>query len=189
MPIYDADLQAKEGFPDNAKRFKELVRTHAGLLIASPEYNWGVSGVLKNALDWASRAEGKDEQAYAATRGRYAALMSTAIGIYGVLAFGWRGTTAQWHALETAMQIMAITDGRVFSVHNAIVGRPSRPTPVVMTNLSTIKFNPYWNAPASIVVSTPLRTKVAARNPPPSIDRCRTSASYSTRTPSRSAAR
>ena len=50
-----------------------------------------------------------------------------------------------------AMQIMAITDGRVFSVHNAIVGRPSRPTPVVMTNLSTIKFNPYWNAPASIV--------------------------------------
>jgi len=50
-----------------------------------------------------------------------------------------------------AMQIMAVTDGRVFSVHNAIVGRPSRPTPVVMTNLSTVKFNPYWNAPASIV--------------------------------------
>jgi len=50
-----------------------------------------------------------------------------------------------------AMQIMAVTDGRVFSAHNAIVGRPSRPTPVVMTNLSTVKFNPYWNAPASIV--------------------------------------
>jgi murein L,D-transpeptidase YcbB/YkuD len=50
-----------------------------------------------------------------------------------------------------AQQIEAISDGRVYSLHNAIVGRPSRPTPVVMTPLKTIRFNPYWNAPASIV--------------------------------------
>ena len=50
-----------------------------------------------------------------------------------------------------AQQIETVSDNRVFSRHNAIVGRPSRPTPVVMTALSDINFNPYWNAPPSIV--------------------------------------
>lgn len=50
-----------------------------------------------------------------------------------------------------SQQIETVNNGRVFSRHNAIVGRPERPTPVVMTALSDINFNPYWNAPASIV--------------------------------------
>ena len=50
-----------------------------------------------------------------------------------------------------AQQLEAINEGRVYSIHNTIVGRPSRPTPVVMTPLATVRFNPYWNAPPSIV--------------------------------------
>ncbi len=50
-----------------------------------------------------------------------------------------------------AQQIETVNDGKVYSLHNAIVGRPSRPTPVVMTPLTVVRFNPYWNAPASIV--------------------------------------
>ena len=50
-----------------------------------------------------------------------------------------------------AQQIETVSDGKVYSLHNAIVGRQSRPTPVVMTPLTVIRFNPYWNAPASIV--------------------------------------
>jgi L,D-transpeptidase YcbB len=50
-----------------------------------------------------------------------------------------------------AMQIETVNAGKVFSIHNAIVGRPSRPTPVVQTALATVKFNPYWNAPPSII--------------------------------------
>ena len=50
-----------------------------------------------------------------------------------------------------AQQIETVSGGKVYSLHNAIVGRPSRPTPVVMTPLTIIRFNPYWNAPASIV--------------------------------------
>ena len=50
-----------------------------------------------------------------------------------------------------AQQIETVNGNRVYSRHNAIVGRPSRPTPVVMTALSDINFNPYWNAPPSIV--------------------------------------
>ncbi len=104
MPLYDADLQAAQGFPANAKRFKELVAGHPGLLIASPEYNWGMTGVLKNALDWASRSEGK-EPAYAATRGRWVAVMSAAIGIYG----GVRGLI-QLRATLAALRMTALPD-------------------------------------------------------------------------------
>ncbi len=50
-----------------------------------------------------------------------------------------------------AQQIETVSGGRVFSRHNAIVGRPERPTPVVMTAISDINFNPYWNAPPSII--------------------------------------
>jgi L,D-transpeptidase YcbB len=50
-----------------------------------------------------------------------------------------------------AAQIESVSSGRVYSRHNAIVGRPERPTPVVMTGISDVRFNPYWNAPASIV--------------------------------------
>ncbi len=50
-----------------------------------------------------------------------------------------------------AQQIETVSDGKVYSLHNAIVGRPSRPTPVVMTPLTIVRFNPYWNAPPSII--------------------------------------
>jgi hypothetical protein len=50
-----------------------------------------------------------------------------------------------------AQQIETVSNGTVFSRHNAVVGRPERPTPVVMTAVSDINFNPYWNAPPSIV--------------------------------------
>jgi len=50
-----------------------------------------------------------------------------------------------------AQQLETVSGGKVYSRHNVIVGRPERPTPVVMTPLATVKFNPYWNAPVSIV--------------------------------------
>ncbi len=50
-----------------------------------------------------------------------------------------------------AQQLEAVNGGRVYERHNTIVGRPARPSPVVMTPLATVKFNPYWNAPVSIV--------------------------------------
>ncbi len=50
-----------------------------------------------------------------------------------------------------AQQIETVNGNRVYSRHNAIVGRPERPTPVVMTALANVAFNPYWNAPPSII--------------------------------------
>jgi hypothetical protein len=50
-----------------------------------------------------------------------------------------------------ALQLETVNGGAVYSRHNIIAGQPSRPTPVVMTSISNINFNPYWNAPRSIV--------------------------------------
>ncbi|MDP2653194.1 MAG: NAD(P)H-dependent oxidoreductase [Candidatus Omnitrophota bacterium] len=56
MPLYDGDLEIKEGIPASVQKFKEILLAHQGLLISSPEYNSSIPGVLKNAIDWASRA-------------------------------------------------------------------------------------------------------------------------------------
>lgn len=54
IPFYNADVEAL-GDPEPVAAFKAAIRAADGLLIATPEYNHGVPGVLKNALDWASR--------------------------------------------------------------------------------------------------------------------------------------
>jgi chromate reductase, NAD(P)H dehydrogenase (quinone) len=54
LPFYNADVEAR-GDPESVAAFKAAIRAADGLLIATPEYNHGVPGVLKNALDWASR--------------------------------------------------------------------------------------------------------------------------------------
>ncbi|NEP45663.1 MAG: NAD(P)H-dependent oxidoreductase, partial [Okeania sp. SIO2H7] len=84
MPLYDLDLQAKEGFPANVREFKDLMRAHQGLLIACPEYNGSITPLLKNAIDWASRPEG-DEPMLACFRDKVAAIMSTSPGALGGL--------------------------------------------------------------------------------------------------------
>jgi murein L,D-transpeptidase YcbB/YkuD len=50
-----------------------------------------------------------------------------------------------------AAQLEAVSGSSVYSRHNIIAGKPDRPSPVVITNISDLNFNPYWNAPASIV--------------------------------------
>ena len=84
MPLYDGDLEATAGLPANARTFKELMLAHQGLLISAPEYNSGISGVLKNAIDWASRSA-PGEAPLACFVGKVAALMSASPGGLGGL--------------------------------------------------------------------------------------------------------
>ncbi len=60
LPIYDGDLEAASGIPANARALKDLFIAHQGFLIACPEYNAGVTAVLKNTIDWVSRQDGKE---------------------------------------------------------------------------------------------------------------------------------
>ena len=58
IPLYDGDVEAK-GDPERVTAWKAAIAGADALLIASPEYNFGITGVLKNAIDWASRPPGK----------------------------------------------------------------------------------------------------------------------------------
>jgi len=82
MPLYDGDIESEHGLPPNAKVFKRLLIDHHGFLISSPEYNSAVSGVLKNAIDWASRPE-PNEPALVAYKGKVAGLVSACPGHLG----------------------------------------------------------------------------------------------------------
>lgn len=85
LPIFDQDLEARAGLPDNAKTLKNLLLTHAGLLIASPEYNSSITAVLKNAIDWASRLDPPGSPNLACFTGKVAAIMSASPGALGGL--------------------------------------------------------------------------------------------------------
>ncbi len=85
MPLFDQDLEAREGLPEFARKFKELMVNHDGFLISSPEYNSSITPLLKNAIDWASRVSQPNEQSLIAYRGKVAALMSASPGALGGL--------------------------------------------------------------------------------------------------------
>ena len=55
VPLYNADLETKAGIPPAAAALKEAIAAADGVLLATPEYNNGIPGVFKNAIDWASR--------------------------------------------------------------------------------------------------------------------------------------
>lgn len=55
IPLYNADLEAADGIPAVADKIKAGISTADGLLLVTPEYNNGIPGVFKNAIDWMSR--------------------------------------------------------------------------------------------------------------------------------------
>ncbi len=57
MPIYDGDVEAATGLPAGAQKLRERFLVADAFMIASPEYNYSMPGTLKNAIDWASRAQ------------------------------------------------------------------------------------------------------------------------------------
>jgi len=117
LPIYDDDLEAASGLPDNARQFKAALLAHQGLLIASPEYNSSLSGALKNAIDWASRTL-PNEPPLACFAGKTAAIMSTSPGALG----GLRGLV-HLRALLENIKVMVLPDqlalGKAHEAFNA----------------------------------------------------------------------
>jgi chromate reductase, NAD(P)H dehydrogenase (quinone) len=82
LPLYDGDLEEREGIPENARRLKDLFMADQGLLIAAPEYNSGITGVLKNTIDWVSRpVQGRPY--LAEFSGKVAGLVSASTGALG----------------------------------------------------------------------------------------------------------
>ena len=84
LSLFDQDLEAEQGTPENGKKLKKLFIDHDGLLIASPEYNSSITAVLKNAVDWVSRPA-PNEPPLVGFKGKVATLMSTSPGALGGL--------------------------------------------------------------------------------------------------------
>jgi chromate reductase len=85
LPIYDGDMETAHGLPQQALELKELLTQHHALLIATPEYNGGYSGLLKNALDWMSRPTQGGPSGVQGFSGKFAALVSASPGALGGL--------------------------------------------------------------------------------------------------------
>ena len=103
-PLYNADIQAK-GFPDKVQAAQKAMLEAEGIVFASPEYNYGPSGVLKNAIDWLSRT----------TPQPFAAKPIAMFGASG----GVLGTARAQYQLR---QIMVFLDGRPVNKPEVMIG-------------------------------------------------------------------
>ncbi|HEX5127262.1 MAG TPA: NAD(P)H-dependent oxidoreductase [Rhodocyclaceae bacterium] len=84
MPIYDGDLEAASGSPENARKLRTLFSQHEGLLIVTPENNSSLPSLLKNTIDWISRSEG-GVSGGVYFKGKIAAIMAASPGGLGGL--------------------------------------------------------------------------------------------------------
>jgi chromate reductase, NAD(P)H dehydrogenase (quinone) len=96
IPPYDADLEG-EGTPEAVEELRQAMRDADAVLVATPEYNHSIPGVLKNALDWASRPAGQS-----ALTGTPAAVIGASTGMFG----------AVWAQAETR-KVLGSLGGRV----------------------------------------------------------------------------
>ena len=114
MPLYDGDLEQKEGLPINARKIKEIMISHQGFLISSPEYNSSVTPLFKNTIDWASR-QSEGEHPLAAFQGKVAGIMSASPGGLG----GLRGLVHVRSILGNIGVIVLPNQVAVAKVHEA----------------------------------------------------------------------
>ncbi|MGQ3488023.1 NADPH-dependent FMN reductase [uncultured Roseovarius sp.] len=94
LPLYDGDLEQAEGIPEAVTTLANLIKSADAIVISSPEYNKGISGVLKNAFDWISRVEGM------AFKGKPTVVISANAGRTG-------GETGQYMTLSCLIPLQA----------------------------------------------------------------------------------
>lgn len=109
IPLYDEDVK-QQGFPPAVQELRERVRAADALLLATPEYNYSVPGVLKNAIDWVSRPP---DQPFA---DKPIAVMGASPGMLGT-------ARAQYHL----RQCFIFLDGKVLNRPEVMIGQaPSK---------------------------------------------------------------
>lgn len=111
IPLFNQDLE--HDMPETVRKFKEKIKNADALLIVTPEYNSSIPGVLKNALDWASRPPGDNS-----LDSKPVAIMSASLGMLG-------GARAQMHLRQI-----------LFSLNTYVVNKPE-----VIVNFANEKFD------------------------------------------------
>jgi chromate reductase len=95
LPFFNQDLEGNP--PEVVRQFKQRVRQTDAILLSTPEYNFSISGVLKNSIEWASRPKGDNSFA-----GKTAAVMSASTSMIG-------GARAQLHLRQILLDLNVYT--------------------------------------------------------------------------------
>lgn len=103
VPLYNADVEAADGLPHAVIRLQDQLRAADGLLLVTPEYNNGIPGVFKNAIDWMSRGDG-----LAMFAGKPVALLGASPG-----GFGTTLSQTQWLPVLRTLKAALWSDGRM----------------------------------------------------------------------------
>lgn len=107
IPLYDGDVEAESGRPASVQALDERITQADGVIIACPEYNFSITGVLKNATDWLSRGSSQFKW--------------KRVGIIGAGAGNFHGTgRAQYHLRQNlqALQAIVMPKPELFINHN-----------------------------------------------------------------------
>ena len=100
LPLFDAEATNEAALPQHAIQLQRMLEAHHGVFITAPEYSASVTPLLKNAIDWMSRARGRNEPAYAAFKDRVFAIGSASSDSGGAL-----------HSLMALRQILELGCG------------------------------------------------------------------------------
>lgn len=106
IPPYDEDLRTAQGFPPQVQDLRDRIKAADALLIVTPEYNYSMPGVLKNAIDWASRPP---EQPF---DGKPIAIMGASPGALGT-------ARAQYHLRQS----FVFLNGHVMNKPEVMIGQ------------------------------------------------------------------
>ena len=103
VPLYDGDLEAAEGLPEAVRELQAQLAEADGLLLVTPEYNNGIPGVFKNAIDWMSRGQGLD-----IFRGKPVAVIGASPGSFGTML-----SQAHWLPVLRTLRTQPWVEGRL----------------------------------------------------------------------------
>jgi NAD(P)H-dependent FMN reductase len=126
IPLYDADLESAQGLPEAVVALKDKVAACDGLLLVTPEYNNGIPGVFKNAIDWLSRP---NEDVARVFGGRAVAVIGASPGGFGTIL----AQNAWWPVLRTlgtrpyfGGRLMLSRAGKAFDADGNLVDEAAR---------------------------------------------------------------
>ncbi|MGN6512427.1 MAG: NADPH-dependent FMN reductase [Lysobacteraceae bacterium] len=126
IPLYDGDVEQRDGLPETVRALKERVVASDGVLLCTPEYNNGIPGVFKNAIDWLSRPAddiprvfgGRAFAVIGASPGGFGTILSQAAWLPVLRTLG----TRQW----AGGRLMVSKAGSVFDARGALTDEATR---------------------------------------------------------------
>lgn len=128
MPIYDGDLEAQKGQPENAVKLARLFHEQDGVIVVSPEYNNSVSPLVKNTIDWVSRVKADARGPVSPYRGRVFGLAAASPGKFGGIRglYHLRAAIANCGALVVSDQMAVTHADKSFDANEELADEASR---------------------------------------------------------------